>query len=192
MIGLTGFGGYIPRLRLSRKAIAEANGWIQPGLRGLAKGERSICNWDEDSVTMAVEAARDCLGEDGGDGLRAIYLGSTTLPFQDRQNAGIVAAALNLDDDLSTMDVTSSQRAGTTALAAALEANMEIWIAIRTLVRRPDVGLPPDTAANLERLSRYVADTTLNHGVEIPPHVLDTLININLQISEGLLEGMAP
>ncbi|MCP5368494.1 MAG: 3-hydroxy-3-methylglutaryl CoA synthase, partial [Hyphomicrobiales bacterium] len=122
MIGLTGFGGYIPRLRLARQAIAEANGWIQPGLRGLARGERSICNWDEDSVTMAVEAARDCLGEDGGAGLRAIYLGSTTLPFQDRQNAGIVAAALNLDGDLSTMDVTSSQRAGTTALAAALDA----------------------------------------------------------------------
>ncbi|MCP5372625.1 MAG: hypothetical protein H6907_12915 [Hyphomicrobiales bacterium] len=78
------------------------------------------------------------------------------------------------------------------ALAAALEANMEIWIAIRTLVRRADMGLPPDTAANLERLGRYVAETTLNHGVDMPPHVLDTLININLQISEGLLEGMAP
>ncbi|SLN63863.1 hydroxymethylglutaryl-CoA synthase family protein [Oceanibacterium hippocampi] len=122
MIGLTAFGGYIPRLRLSRKSIAEANGWIQPGLRGLAKGERSICNWDEDAVTLAVEAARDCLSCESGGPLAAIYLGSTTLPFADRQNAGIVAAALDLDEDLSTIDITSSQRAGTAALVAALDA----------------------------------------------------------------------
>ena len=45
--------------------MAEANAWFNPGLKGLAKGERTICNWDEDSVTMAVEAARDCLtGQD--------------------------------------------------------------------------------------------------------------------------------
>jgi 3-hydroxy-3-methylglutaryl CoA synthase len=30
MIGVTSFGSYIPRLRLSRKAIAEANGWMEP------------------------------------------------------------------------------------------------------------------------------------------------------------------
>lgn len=122
MIGLTGFGGYVPRLRLSRGSIAEANGWIQPGLKGLAKGERSICNWDEDSVTMAVEAARDCLHNREDTNISAIYLGSTTLPFQDRQNAGIVAAALNMEGELSTFDMTASQRAGTSALAAALDA----------------------------------------------------------------------
>jgi len=78
------------------------------------------------------------------------------------------------------------------ALAAALEANMEIWIGIRALILRAKIDLPKDTGENLVRLSGYVAETTLNHGVEMPPHVLDTLININLQISEGLLEGMAP
>jgi len=122
MIGLSGFGGYIPRLRLSRKSIAEVNGWIQPGIKRLGKGERSICNWDEDSVTMAVEAARDCLDNQNGKQLRAIYLGSTTLPFQDRQNSGVVAAALNLDEALSTIDITAAQTAGTSALVAALDA----------------------------------------------------------------------
>ncbi|WP_373086626.1 hydroxymethylglutaryl-CoA synthase family protein [Sneathiella sp.] len=122
MIGLTGFGGYIPRLRLSRKSIADTNGWIQPGLKGLGKGERSICNWDEDSVTMAVEAARDCLHDRDNAEIRAIYLGSTTLPFLDRQNSGIVAAALNMDESLSTVDITSSQKAGTTALSTALDS----------------------------------------------------------------------
>ena len=27
-VGITGFGGYVPRLRLQRKAIAQANAWI--------------------------------------------------------------------------------------------------------------------------------------------------------------------
>jgi 3-hydroxy-3-methylglutaryl CoA synthase len=58
--GILSFGAYLPRARLQRKAIAAANSWFAPGLRGLAKGERSICNWDEDSITMGVEAARDC------------------------------------------------------------------------------------------------------------------------------------
>src|SRR3970282_341863 len=60
-VGILSFGAYIPRLRLQRQAIAAANSWFNPGLRGLAKGERAMANWDEDAVTMAVEAARDCL-----------------------------------------------------------------------------------------------------------------------------------
>ena len=119
MIGITAIGAYLPRLRLQRSAIAAANVWFDASLRGHAKGERSMCNWDEDSVTMAVEAGRDC-----GDvnGVRMLTLASTTPPFADRQNAGIVVEALNLGSDLRTMDVSGSQRAGTTALLSALDA----------------------------------------------------------------------
>ena len=77
-VGILAFGAYVPRLRLARKAVAEANAWFNPALRSLAKGERAICNWDEDSVTMAVEAARDCLaGRDRGT-ITAVYLASTS------------------------------------------------------------------------------------------------------------------
>lgn len=122
MVGITRFGGYVPRLRLQRKAVVEANGWFNPALAGLAKGERSICNWDEDSLTMAVEAGRDCLGEKAPAGLRAIYFASTTMPFADRQNATVAATALDLGEELKSVDVTSSQRAGTSGLIEALEA----------------------------------------------------------------------
>jgi 3-hydroxy-3-methylglutaryl CoA synthase len=118
--GILSFGAYLPRARLQRKAIAAANSWFAPGLRGLAKGERSICNWDEDSITMAVEAARDCLtGVDRGT-LTQLVLASSTLPFDDRQNAGVLANALQLKSALRSMDQAGSQRAGSTALAAAL------------------------------------------------------------------------
>ncbi|HTS93915.1 MAG TPA: OB-fold domain-containing protein [Stellaceae bacterium] len=121
-IGITAFGAYIPRLRLARKAVLEANGWFSPGLKSLARGERAIANWDEDAVTMAVEAARDCLTSVDRAGLKGLYLASTSYPFDDRQNGGIVAQALTLESGLSVLDVAASQRAGTSGLIAALQA----------------------------------------------------------------------
>jgi 3-hydroxy-3-methylglutaryl CoA synthase len=126
MVGITAYGAYIPRRRLQRKAVAEANKWFAPNLVGGAKGERSMANHDEDSVTMAVEAGRDCLP--AADPVKdrafvdAAYFASTTMPFADRQNAGIVAAALSLPQSISSIDISSSQRAATSALIAALDA----------------------------------------------------------------------
>jgi len=88
--GILAYGAYIPKRRLQRAAIHAANKWFAPGLGGLAKGERAAANWDEDAVTMAVEAARDCLtGLDRAE-VQGLTLASTTLPFADRLNAGIV------------------------------------------------------------------------------------------------------
>jgi 3-hydroxy-3-methylglutaryl CoA synthase len=121
-----GFGGYIPRLRLQRKAAAAANAWYAPNLVGAGKGERSMCNWDEDSITMAVEAGRDCLPASdpltGRKHIDAIYFASTTAPFADRQNAGVVAAGLSLPETIASADIAGSQRAATSALIAAINA----------------------------------------------------------------------
>ena len=122
MIGITSYGAYIPRLRLDRMAIFQAMGWFAPALMMVAQGERSMCNWDEDAITMAVAASRDCLRGQGKQKLDALFLASTTLPFADRQNAGIVSSALNLKDNLITADYTSSQKASTTAMITALES----------------------------------------------------------------------
>ncbi|HUO93609.1 MAG TPA: 3-oxoacyl-[acyl-carrier-protein] synthase III C-terminal domain-containing protein [Rhizomicrobium sp.] len=126
MTGITAYGAYIPRLRLQRKAIAQANAWFAPNLLGAAKGERAMANFDEDAVTLAVEAGRACVPANDPikDRARidAAYFASTSMPFSDRQNAGIVASALSLSDDISSADVTSSMRAGTTALIAGLDA----------------------------------------------------------------------
>ena len=119
MVGITGFGGYLPRLRLARKAIVAAHVWADPGLQGKAKGERTMCNWDEDAVTMAVEAARNCLA-DATIAPEAIAFASTSAPFADRQNAGIIATALSLGDDVASIDVGGSQRAGVSALVQSI------------------------------------------------------------------------
>jgi 3-hydroxy-3-methylglutaryl CoA synthase len=125
--GILAFGAYIPRLRLARRAIAEANAWFNPALNAQAKGERAICNWDEDAVTMAVEAARDALAERDRATVGALHFASTSFPFADRLNAGIVAEALNLRE-LAALDVAASQRAGTSALIAALRGGGETLV----------------------------------------------------------------
>ncbi|MEM9303111.1 MAG: zinc ribbon domain-containing protein [Pseudomonadota bacterium] len=136
--GILGFGAYVPRHRLQRRAVVEANAWFVPGLRGLGKGHRSFANWDEDAVTMAVEAARDCLKQDRG--VERVWLASTTLPFEDRNHAGIVCDALSLGSDLRVQDLGGSRRAATTALLEALESPRSTLV-IASECRDPKPGV---------------------------------------------------
>jgi 3-hydroxy-3-methylglutaryl CoA synthase len=119
--GILATGAYLPVRRLQRSEVVKAHQWFNPGLKGLGKGERAIANWDEDSVTMALEASRDCLQQNARDTIAGVCMASTSFPFVDRQNAGIVADALNLPSSLLTLDMASSQRAGTSALTTALQ-----------------------------------------------------------------------
>ena len=118
--GILDFGAYVPRRRLQRSAIHAANGWFAGGLTGLAKGERAVAHWDEDPITMAVEAARGCLGDRDRAKIDAVLLASTSHPFADRQNAGVVKEALNLLDAVGSSDVGGGLRAGTSSLLGAL------------------------------------------------------------------------
>lgn len=122
MIGILAYGAYVPFLRLQRAAVADAHSWFAPGLKAHSRGERAIANWDEDTITMAVEAARDCLSDTDRRTVHSIILASTSAPFADRQNAGIVKEALNLPDEVGSLDAGGSLRAGTSALIQALNA----------------------------------------------------------------------
>jgi hydroxymethylglutaryl-CoA synthase len=119
--GLLATSRHLPRLRLERSEMFAQHRWMAPGLRSLARGRRCIASWDEDVVTMAFEAARPLLS-DGGDrsGVAGLTLASTTFPFAERSNAGIVAAALGLDPAAAVRDVASSTRAGLGELVATL------------------------------------------------------------------------
>lgn len=110
-------GLYVPQWRLERARIAEALAWLRPPGAAAVSGARAVCNWDEDALTMAVEAGRRCMagGERGVPA--ALTLASTTLPFADRSNATVVSEALDLPDDIRASDRSGSLRAGTTALA---------------------------------------------------------------------------
>src|SRR5271156_997226 len=66
MTGIVSYGSYIPYRRLKRAAIAEVLG-VAAG-----KGERSVASFDEDTVSMAAEAARDALRAVAADRVRTL------------------------------------------------------------------------------------------------------------------------
>lgn len=129
---ILGVGVHIPKLRLPQSVIAAAMAWANPPGRRPAQGARAICNWDEDALTMAVEAARSCLmatgagsADPGGSGgahasPQSILLCSTTAPFADRDNAVMLAAALDFPDSTETLNLGASLRAGSSGLISAL------------------------------------------------------------------------
>ncbi len=123
-VGILACGAYVPRYRLPGQLIADAHGWFQPSLKSAAKLTRSFANWDEDALTMAVEAGRDCMASGGAD-IDQLALASTTLPFVDRSNAGIVSEALDLGDDIDLSELGGSQRAGSSALSTLLRTGGE-------------------------------------------------------------------
>ena len=122
MIGITSYGGYIPRLRLNRMSIYESMGWFAPAIVMVAQGERSFCNWDEDALTMAVSAASNCIRGFEKSKIDANFLASTTLPFLDRSCSTVHKTTLNLRDDILAEDFTTTLRAGTSALVSAFDA----------------------------------------------------------------------
>ncbi len=94
---------------------AETDGWDSPG-------QRSIANFDEDSVSMAVAAGIDCLKGRDRDAIDGLLFASTTPPYAEKQCASIIAMALDLRRDIFTADITDVLRAGTTALKSALDS----------------------------------------------------------------------
>lgn len=148
MVGIKSFGAHIPWNRLSRKTISSAMGWFNSAA---LPGEKAVANYDEDSVTMAVAAGLDCLSGADKSLIDAAYLASTTLPYKERLNCGIVSNALDLRSDIRSADFTDSLRCGTTALLAALDA-VKAKTAKEALVCASDIRMGK-MGSNLEQIT---------------------------------------
>jgi len=97
-------------------------GWFNSATAGAARGEKAVANYDEDTVTMAVAAAQDCLNGCVREDIGGLYLASTTAPHLERQNAAICSAALDLKTDIRAADFGTSLKSGTSALISACDA----------------------------------------------------------------------
>ncbi|MBS4774294.1 MAG: hypothetical protein KHX55_08505 [Proteobacteria bacterium] len=77
-------------------------------------------------------------------------------------------------------------------LVTALDNNLQLWVYIKTLASAKNSNLPDETKNNLVKLAEYVSAKTLELGKNldnINDRVLDSMINTNLQISEGLISN---
>ena len=76
---------------------------------GLA-GEKAVADYNEESVTMAVAAGMDYLKSFEREKIDGSYFAITTSPYRERQDAGIIASALDLNPDIRTADFTDSTK----------------------------------------------------------------------------------
>jgi hydroxymethylglutaryl-CoA synthase len=108
LAGIVRYGSYLPYNRLQRAAL------------GAGKGERAVASYDEDSVSMAVEAARDAVR--GAGPIDALFFATTSAPYAEKLNAATVAAALDLPRTVRAVELASSTRMGLGALIAGADA----------------------------------------------------------------------
>lgn len=112
---ISAVGAYLPLLRLDRADAAKA--FRFSGLGGRAAGFRAVAGWDEDAVTLAVEAARSLARINDPD---RFTFASTSAPFFERSHATLAVEALGLNPSTRTSDVSGSRRCGVGALLEAL------------------------------------------------------------------------
>lgn len=131
--GILGYGAHVPRHRLDRAAISEALG-VQGG-----KGSRAVAGFDEDTVSMGVEAARVALRGLPGP-IDALCFSTVEPPYSDRTNATTVHAALDLPATVPVSDRNGSVRSAVLAFFDALQsAGQRTTLTIASDIR---TGLP--------------------------------------------------
>jgi len=121
MVGITSYGAYIPLHRLSRAELHRAWGGI--GMLGMSvPGEKAVAGYDEDSITMAVEAVFDCMRDVDPKAVDGLFFASTTHPYNEKQSSAYISAVVDLGREIRAADFSGSLRAGTIAMASAADA----------------------------------------------------------------------
>ena len=118
-VGIIGYGSYIPRYRLPAKEVSRI--WTD-GVGGTPIEEKSVPGYDEDVVTMSIEAARNALLRARIDPyrIRAVWVGSESHPYAVKPTSTIVAEALGIVPNTQAADWEFACKAGTEAMVAAM------------------------------------------------------------------------
>ncbi|MBN2111063.1 MAG: hydroxymethylglutaryl-CoA synthase [Methanosarcinaceae archaeon] len=122
-VGIVSYGVYIPRYRIKIEEIARVWGDDAEILKaGLMVNEKSVPDVDEDTATIAVEAARSAVKRAGIDAQRvgAVYTGSESHPYAVKPTSTIVAEAVGATPVLTAADYEFACKAGTAAIQTCM------------------------------------------------------------------------
>lgn len=154
--GIVSYGAYIPRYRIKIEEIAKVWG-DNPNsiIDGLMVYEKSVPDMDEDTITIAVEAARNAVNRTNvnPEKIGAVFTGSESHPYAVKPTSTIVAEAIGATPNLTAADFEFACKAGTAAIQACVgmtESNMiELGLAIGADVSQgaPDDALEYTAAA---------------------------------------------
>jgi hydroxymethylglutaryl-CoA synthase len=119
-VGFIGYGAYVPRYRLPAKEVARV--WSGGRTSGLPVKEKSVPGFDEDVITMSIEAAKNALARAGisPTELRAIWVGSESHPYAVKPSSTVVAEAIGASANIQAGDWEFACKAGTEAIVAAM------------------------------------------------------------------------
>lgn len=129
MRGISSWGTHLPYGRLDRGEILAIAGG------GGGTGHRTVASYDEDVVTMAVEAARSALvgGATPVTDITSLWFSTVEPPYLDKSTASIGHAALGLPRSVPAYDVHGSVRSAFGALRAAWTSNDTALVAVADL-----------------------------------------------------------
>jgi hydroxymethylglutaryl-CoA synthase len=116
MVGIVGYGTYIPRHRIKVKEIAKVWGADAPSYeRGLLLTEKSVPTPDQDTITMSVEAAKNALKRAQIDPaeIGAVYVGSESHPYAVKPSGTVLAEAIGATPEVHCADFEFACKAGT-------------------------------------------------------------------------------
>lgn len=121
MVGIVGFGIYIPSSRIKISEIASV--WKKDPAdisRSLGVKEKAVAQGDEDTVTLATEAARNALIMAGIKPveIEAIMVGSESHPYAVNPTSTIVAEALGFSHSYMAVDLEFACKAATAGMQA--------------------------------------------------------------------------
>jgi len=122
MVGIIGYGAYIPRHRIKVEEIAKTWGADAPSYkRGLLLKEKSVPAPDQDTITMSVEAARYAVKRAGIDSTKigAVYIGSESHPYAVKPSGTVVSEALGATPQCHTADYEFACKAGSEGMFVA-------------------------------------------------------------------------
>ena len=119
MIGIVGYGSYLPRYRIKVESIAKEWGSDPEALkRGLQLFEKTVPGMDEDTITISVEAAKNALkrANINPKEIGALYIGSESHPYAVKPSGTIVIDALGIGPHVHVASYEFACKAGTEAM----------------------------------------------------------------------------
>jgi hydroxymethylglutaryl-CoA synthase len=123
MVGIITYGVYIPRYRIKVEEIARVWGANASDISGgLGVFEKSVPDLDEDTATIAVEAARNALNRRhvNPDEIGAVYVGSESHPYAVKPTACTVGEAIGATPNMTAADYEFACKAGTAAIQTCM------------------------------------------------------------------------
>lgn len=222
-IGIVGYGVYIPVHRIKSEYIVKARERKRKDLpqfldkvrNGLLLYEKSVASLNEDSITIATEAARNAVDMAGIDprDIETVAVGSESKPYAVGTIARHVASFLGLGNRVYVADLEGACNAGMQSTAFVesqiSSGRIRYGLAIGTDVAQAPVGDPLEyacgaaagafllgredplaTIVDTAAYSSLTLDFWRRDGITVPSHFGRTTVEAYIKHVIGAMEGL--